>query len=122
MPRYGLLLNQLRAFNQERNWEQFHSPKNLTMALQIEAGELAEHFLWLSTEQSREVKTNEVLMAKISDEVADVMAYLMNLCDQLDIDPLTALENKIPRNAAKYPVEKVKRLSDAGQAKKYSEL
>jgi dCTP diphosphatase len=109
------LRDALRVFATERDWDQFHSPKNLAMALSAEAGELLEAFQWLTEEQSRSL-TPEALAAA-GDEVADVLLYLIRLCDQLGIDPVAAAQRKLLANARKYPVEKAR-----GNSKKYSEL
>lgn len=104
----------LRAFAQEREWEQFHSPKNLAMALSVEVAELLEHFQWLTEEQSKQLQTEQ--LAPIADEIADVQLYLIRLADQLNIDIAQAIAAKTVKNEAKYPVDKVK-----GSAKKYTE-
>ena len=109
------LREQLRAFSAARDWDQFHSPKNLAMALSVEAGELLEIFQWQSEDQSRRL-TSEALAAA-SDEVADVLLYLIRLCDQLGIDPIVAANHKLVANAAKYPADKAR-----GNSKKYTEL
>ena len=109
------LREQLRAFAAAREWEQFHSPKNLAMALSVEAGELLEAFQWLSEDQSRHL-TPEALAAA-SDEVADVLLYLIRLCDQLGIDPIIVANRKLAANDAKYPADKAR-----GNSKKYTEL
>jgi dCTP diphosphatase len=109
------LREQLRGFAAARDWDQFHSPKNLAMALSVEAGELLETFQWLTEEQSRTL-TPEALAAA-SDEVADVLLYLIRLSDQLGIDPIAAANRKLLANARKYPAEKAR-----GNSKKYSEL
>jgi len=109
------LREQLRDFAAARDWEQFHSPKNLAMALSVEAGELLEIFQWLTEEQSRN-PAPEVLAAA-SDEVADVLLYLVRLADKLGIDPIAAANRKLVANAAKYPVDKAR-----GNSKKYTEL
>ena len=109
------LREQLRAFAAARDWDQFHSPKNLAMALAVEAGELLEIFQWQSEDQSRRL-TSESLAAA-SDEVADVLLYLIRLCDQLGIDPIVAAKRKLVANAAKYPADKAR-----GNSKKYTEL
>lgn len=92
----------LRRFAAERDWEQFHSPKNLTMALSVEVAELMEHFQWLTQEQSAELLPGK--LPAVREEVADVLIYLVRLADRLDIDLLAAAEEKIARNAEKYPV------------------
>jgi len=105
------LIQQLIDFRYERDWEQFHHPKDLAIALSIEASELLEWFQW---------KTNDEIMEKLQsdkrvdleDEVADVVAYLSYLCHDMGIDINAALEAKIKKNALKYPVEKVKGRSD----------
>lgn len=109
------LIQQLRKFASERQWEQFHSPKNLTMAISIEAAELMEHFQWLTEAQSRAL--DEETTAKVAEEIADVQLYLARLADQLGIDPIAAAMAKLQKNAEKYPVEKAR-----GNAKKYTEL
>lgn len=105
----------LRAFAQEREWEQFHSPKNLAAALTVEAAELLEHFQWMTEEQSRTL--GEEKKNVIAEEVADVFLYLLQLSDKLDIDVLAAAQHKLEINAAKYPVDLAK-----GSSKKYSEF
>lgn len=109
------LLQAVRRFNAARRWQAFHSPKNLAMALCVEAAELLEHFQWLTEEESR--KLPETKTAKVREELADVLIYLVNLSDQLDIDLLTAAQDKIMLNERKYPVAKA-----SGNALKYSEL
>jgi NTP pyrophosphatase (non-canonical NTP hydrolase) len=105
----------LREFARERDWEQFHSPKNLAMALSVEAAELLEAFQWLTEEQSRRLDSET--RAAVSDEIADVLLYLVRIADQLGIEPITAAKVKLGENAKKYPVEKSR-----GSAKKYDEL
>ncbi|MGN6234820.1 nucleotide pyrophosphohydrolase [Dyella sp.] len=105
----------LQAFAQEREWEQFHSPKNLAAALSVEAAELLEHFQWLTEEQSRSLP--DAKRDAVAEEVADVFLYLLQLSDKLGIDPLDAARKKLQLNANKYPVERAK-----GTSKKYSEL
>ncbi len=100
------LRRQLAEFAQRRDWDQFHSPKNLSMALIAEAAELVEHFQWLSEEQSRQLgpeKLNEVAM-----ELADILIFLIRTADQLDIDLVQAAIAKIAINERRYPVEKVR--------------
>jgi NTP pyrophosphatase (non-canonical NTP hydrolase) len=109
------LLLELRKFAQERDWDQFHSPKNLASALSVEAAELLEHFQWLTEEQSRVLSNDK--KAAVSQELADVFLYLLNLSDKLGIDLILAAKRKIEINAAKYPVERAK-----GSMKKYTEL
>ncbi len=112
-------LERLRArlaeFAAERDWDQFHNPKNLAMALAGEAGELVEHFQWLTFEQAANLPraTHE----EVALECADVLLFLLRLCDKLDIDLAAAAEKKLALNAKKYPVEKAR-----GKATKYDKL
>jgi NTP pyrophosphatase (non-canonical NTP hydrolase) len=94
----------LRHFAQERDWEQFHSPKNLAAALAVEAAELLEPFQWMKEEESRRLADQPADYARVVEEVADVMIYLLRLSDQLGIDLEQAVEDKIKKNAEKYPV------------------
>ncbi len=109
------LIEKLRKFADERDWEQFHSPKNLSMALTVEAGEILECFQWLTEEQSKNL--NPEALKRVKEEIGDVQIYLARLADQLGFSPLEAAEEKLKQNKKKYPVEKVK-----GKAKKYTEL
>lgn len=104
-------------FARERDWEQFHAPKNLSMALAAEAGELMEHFLWASSEESRETARDPVKRAKIEEELSDVVIYAIEFANMTGIDLAAAIERKMAANAAKYPVEKAK-----GRSVKYDEL
>jgi dCTP diphosphatase len=106
---------QLRSFAAERDWDQFHSPKNLAMALSAEAGELLEIFQWLTEAQSRSLAPDA--KAAASEEIADVLLYLIRLGDQLGIDPVAAAQRKLVENAKKYPADKSR-----GSSKKYTEL
>ena len=109
------LRQRVRRFVEERDWDQFHSPKNLAMALSVEAAELLEVFQWLTEEESRN-PTPEA-RAAAAEEVADVLIYLLQVSHQLGIDPLAAARAKLEKNAAKYPVDKSR-----GNNKKYTEL
>jgi dCTP diphosphatase len=109
------LRDRLRIFATERDWDQFHSPKNLAAALSVEAGELLEHFQWMSEAESRSV-THDRLDA-ISLELADVLLYLVRLADKLGVDLVGIAERKIDANAVKYPVDRAR-----GNARKYTEL
>jgi len=102
-----------RVFVAERDWDQFNSPKNLAMALIAEAGELIEHFQWLTEEQSRRMDPEQT--KEVSHELADILIYLIRLADQLNVDLLKATNEKMRINEEKYPVDKVK-----GSAKKYT--
>ncbi len=104
----------LQAFADDRDWDQFHSPKNLSMALSVEASELVECFQWLTESQSQNLSPEQ--RQAVIDEMADVQIYLLRLATKLNVDMLKAVEQKIVKNAAKYPAAKVK-----GSAKKYTE-
>ncbi|MGW8465919.1 nucleotide pyrophosphohydrolase [Pseudomonas sp. CLCA07] len=108
---------QLRVFAQERDWEQFHTPKNLASALAVEASELLEIFQWLTDSQAISIKGDLARMCKVEEEMADVTLYLLRLADILSLDLQKAVDRKLRINAEKYPVEKAR-----GSAKKYSEL
>lgn len=105
------------AFVRERDWEQFHAPKNLSMALAAEAGELMEHFLWMSPEQSRAVAQDAAKRHKIEEEIADVVIYALEFANMTGIDVAAAIQRKLAVNAKKYPVEKAR-----GRSDKYTEL
>jgi NTP pyrophosphatase (non-canonical NTP hydrolase) len=105
----------LLAFARERDWEQFHSPKNLSMALAGEAGELLEHFQWLTEAQSAQLDTAR--REAVAMEMADVLIYLVRLAERMDIDLLDAARRKIAINQARYPVERVR--GDARRADEY---
>lgn len=96
------LAEKLREFARERDWDRFHSPKNLVMALSAEAGELTEHFQWLTEQQSRELSAET--LASVRYEIADVLIYLVRLADQLGVDPVEAANEKIRKNANRYPI------------------
>jgi dCTP diphosphatase len=96
----------VRRFAAEREWEQFHSPKNLVMGLSVEAAELMEHFLWIEAEASRQVARDPQKLGAVAEEMADVACYLLNLSETLGIDLSEAILRKIEKNALKYPVEK----------------
>jgi dCTP diphosphatase len=111
------LKTRVLAFVREREWEQFHSPKNLSMALAGEAAELMEHFLWASAEQSRAIAADATKRGKIADELADVVIYALEFANMTGLDVAAAIEAKMAANAKKYPVEKAR-----GRADKYTEL
>jgi NTP pyrophosphatase (non-canonical NTP hydrolase) len=111
------LKSRVLAFARERDWEQFHAPKNLSMALAAEAGELMEHFLWNTPEASRALVVDPVKRAKIAEELADVVIYALEFANVAQIDVAAAIEAKMAANSLKYPVEKAK-----GRADKYTEL
>ena len=105
----------LEQFAVKRDWNQFHSPKNLAMALSVEVAELVEDFQWLTEEQSTHLSQER--LAKVKDEMGDVFIYLIRLASKLNIDLIAAANQKILKNEQKYPVDKAK-----GNAKKYTEL
>ena len=109
------LRDALRAFAAERDWDQFHSPKNLAMSVMIEAAELGEHFQWLRTGEDAELPPGE--RDRIALEMADVLLYLVRLADRLDIDLAAAARRKLELNAERYPAERAR-----GRATKYTEL
>lgn len=109
------LIQKLRKFADERDWEQFHSPKNLSMALVVEASEIMEHLQWLTEEQSRNLDPDT--RQKLKDEIGDVQIYIARLADQLGISPLEAAYEKLKKNKKKYPIDKAK-----GSAKKYTDF
>lgn len=105
------------AFARERDWEQFHSPKNLSMALAAESGELMEHFLWTGSRASADTVRDARKRPEIEDELADVVIYALEFANICGIDLSAAIEAKLAKNAKKYPVEKAR-----GRATKYTEL
>ena len=104
----------LAAFAAARDWEQFHSPKNLAMALSVEAAEVVEEFQWLTEQQSRELDAER--RERVRLELADVFIYLLRLADTLEVDLMRAADDKIAQNERKYPADRVK-----GDARKYTE-
>lgn len=104
-------------FVTDRDWDQFHSVKNLSMALSVECSELVEIFQWMKEEKSNAVTSDPETMVKVKDEVADIFFYLMRIVDKTGIDLEEAVLSKIKKNEVKYPVEKARGLS-----KKYNEL
>lgn len=111
------LQRELREFAVQREWQRFHTPKNLVMALAGEVGELVELFQWLTPEESAAVMTQSGQTERVREEVADVFAYLLQLADVLDIDLAAALREKVRRNEQRYPVSLAK-----GRADKYDQL
>ena len=109
------LVDALRAFAAARDWEQFHTPKNLAAALSVEAAELLEHFQWLTEAQSQALSPDK--KDEVAAEAADVFLYLLQLCDKLGIDLVAAAQAKMLVNAQKYPVDAAR-----GTAAKYTEL
>ncbi len=111
---FQLLSEKVERFADERDWAQFHSPKNLSMALTVECAELMEHFQWLTESQSR--KLNRRTRAVVSKELADIQIYLIRFSQVLGVDLMSASSSKLVENGRKYPVEKAK-----GSARKYTE-
>ena len=109
------LRTRIREFAEARDWQQFHSPKNLAMALIVEAAELVEHFQWLTEAQSQDLSAEK--LAQVGEELADIQIYLIRIADQLKVDLLEAVDKKIQVNALKYPVDKAR-----GSTKKYNEF
>ncbi|MGA7750854.1 MAG: nucleotide pyrophosphohydrolase [Gallionella sp.] len=109
-----MLRDKLRDFAKARDWDQFHSPKNLSMALMVEAAELMEHFQWLTEKESGNLDAEK--KAVVAEELADILLYLVRLTDKLGVDLLEAALHKLEKNAVKYPAEQVR-----GSAKKYSD-
>jgi dCTP diphosphatase len=109
------LRDELRRFAAERDWDQFHSPKNLASALAVEAAELLEPFQWLTEDESRALTPKQA--AAVRRELADVLIYVVRLADKLDVDLMDAVREKQNENANKYPVDKAK-----GSSRKYTEL
>ena len=114
MKSFKQIKNRLREFAAERDWDQFHSPKNLSMALIVEAAELVEHFQWLSEKQSKKLPADK--LAEVEQEIADIQIYLIRLADKLGIDVEKAVNAKIKLNEKKYPANRVR-----GKSAKYDE-
>jgi dCTP diphosphatase len=108
------LRDRLRAFAAARDWDQFHSPKNLSMALIAEAAELVEQFQWLTEQQSTQLSPEK--LSAVAEELADIQIYLVRIADKLGVDLMESVRAKIAKNEKKYPAEQVK-----GSAKKYTE-
>ncbi len=113
MSELNKLMQKIRKFADDRDWDQYHSPKNLSMALIVESAELVEHFQWMTEEQSSNVSSEA--HEQIGHELADIFVYLLRLSDKLDIDLVEAANRKIELNEEKYPAEKVR-----GSSKKYT--
>lgn len=114
MENFVAIRDRLREFADARDWNQFHSPKNLAMALSVEASELLECFQWLTEAESRALDGKQ--LAAVADEIADVQLYLIRLADKLNVNIEAAVVQKMAKNEAKYPADKVR-----GSSKKYSE-
>jgi dCTP diphosphatase len=111
---FDRIRKQVRQFVVERDWDQFHSPKNLSMALIVEAAEMVEHFQWLTEEQSCGLSPEK--LAEVELELADIQIYLISLAEKLKLDLVAAVDKKLVLNAQKYPAEEVR-----GSSKKYTE-
>ncbi len=111
---FDRIRRQVRQFVVERDWDQFHSPKNLSMALIVEAAEMVEHFQWLTEEQSCNLDPQK--LAEVEMELADIQVYLISLAAKLKLDLIAAVDKKLVLNAKKYPADKVR-----GSSKKYTE-
>lgn len=111
---FARLRDLVRVFVDERDWDQFHTPKNLSSALSVEAAELLEHFQWLQHGRADELGADKLV--QVRHEMADVLVYLVRLADKLDVDLMAAVEEKMILNRAKYPAELVR-----GDARKYHE-
>jgi NTP pyrophosphatase (non-canonical NTP hydrolase) len=108
------LRQMVREFVDERNWERFHAPKNISMALAVEAAELMEHFQWMEVGRSREIGDDPERLQAVREEIADVVCYAMALCNELELDLAAAMRDKMVKNRAKYPVEEA-RETDFGE-------
>jgi len=115
MARLDDLSSRISRFAAERDWDQFHSPKNLSMALSVEAAELLEHFQWLTEEESRNLTSQK--RCEVELEIADVFIYLVRLADRLEVDLLDAANRKLDVNESNYPIDKAK-----GNARKYTDF
>lgn len=104
------------SFVNERNWDQYHSIKNLAMALSVEASELTEIFQWLTEEESNQIEKNHAKKQQVEEEIADIMLYLLRICKKLNIDINDAVEAKMLKNISKYPAEQVR-----SSSRKYTE-
>jgi dCTP diphosphatase len=100
------LIRSIRKFNRERDWDQYHSPKNLAMALAVKTAEIMEHFQWLTEEQSRSLPAEK--LNELASEIGDVLIYLTNLADKLGIDPMAAARAKLETKQRKYPADRVR--------------
>lgn len=107
----------IEKFVEERDWDKFHSLKNLSMALSVESSELLEIFQWLSEAESNDIKNDLEKLAKVKDEVADIFVYLMRIISKTEIDLETVVRDKMKKNSVKYPIELAR-----GNSKKYDEL
>lgn len=115
MDKYKEIIEKIKEFRDKRDWKQYHDPKNMAISIMIEGAELLEHFQWKSKEETEKYLDSH--KEDVSDEMADIAMYLFGMADDLGIDLLAAMENKLRKNEEKYPVEKFK-----GTAKKYTDI
>ncbi len=101
----------VREFRDRREWEQFHTPKNLSMAIAIEAAELMEEFLWLESDEARRQADDDGSVARIAEELADVLIYALSFANSVELDVTTAVLDKLAKNAEKYPEEECRGIS-----------
>ncbi len=113
---YSLLQKEIFEFSDDRNWDQFHSIKNLSMALSVESSELVEIFQWMSEVESNNIETDDVKFPKVKDEIADIFIYLIRISTKLNINLEEAVLSKMKKNIAKYPIEQF-----SGSSRKYNE-
>ncbi len=106
--RLELIFKKLEKFSRDRDWEKYHTPKNLSMALAVEASELMEIFQWLTGEESLKDNLSQKQKEKIEEEISDVLIYAIRMAQVLDIDLLNVINKKIDKNDLKYPAEKIK--------------
>jgi dCTP diphosphatase len=109
------LKHEIKEFIRERDWEQFHSPKNLAVGLSVEASELLEIFTWLTDEESHDLDSDKRSLVK--DEIGDILIYLLDICETMGLDPIECASQKLKKNSEKYPISKAK-----GNATKYTDL
>lgn len=115
MKTFDILQKEFREFRDNRDWKKYHTPKDISLAMFIEMGEIAEHFLWKTSREIEEIPANSRQKELVGEELADVFFYLISLADSLNIDLLKSARKKLQKNREKYPVEKVK-----GKAHKYT--
>ncbi|MEN6385926.1 MAG: nucleotide pyrophosphohydrolase [Phycisphaerales bacterium] len=111
------ITDMIKKFRDERDWKQFHDPRNMAISIVLEASELLEHFQWKSKEEIEQYVKNKKNRGEIQDEIADIAAYLFELADNMDIDLMAAVKRKLAKNRKKYPVKKAK-----GKHTKYTKL
>lgn len=115
--RFRPLLKKIQKFRDERDWMQFHNPKDMAVAITIEASEILEHFLWKNNDEISKYLSNKKNEEEVADEIADTLSFIFELADNLGIDIEEAMENKSRKNSKKYPIKKAR-----GNATKYTKL